>query len=60
VFLTPKEFVHSPEALSRTYTTAEAEAYTRWLAAHHYENFHVASLLLPKRLRQDFFNLYAY
>ena len=27
---------------------AEAERYTRWLATHHYENFHVASWLLPR------------
>jgi squalene synthase HpnC len=39
---------------------AEAEAYTRWLATHHYENFHVVSFLLPKRLHQDFYNVYAY
>lgn len=35
-------------------------AYTRWLATHHYENFHVVSLFLPKRLHQDFFNVYSY
>jgi squalene synthase HpnC len=39
---------------------AEAQAYTRWLATHHYENFHVVSFLLPKRLHQDFYNVYAY
>src|SRR5882762_4165772 len=39
---------------------AEAERYTRWLATHHYENFNVASWLLPKRLHQHFYNLYAY
>ena len=39
---------------------AEAERYTRWLAAHHYENFHVATWLLPRRLRQHFCNVYAY
>jgi squalene synthase HpnC len=38
----------------------QAERYTRWLARHHYENFVVASWLLPRRLRQHFFNLYAY
>ena len=38
----------------------EAEEYTRWLARHHYENFNVASWLLPRRLHQHFFNLYAY
>ncbi|HKM65525.1 MAG TPA: squalene synthase HpnC [Candidatus Acidoferrum sp.] len=39
---------------------AEAQAYTRWLATHHYENFKVASWLLPKELHQHFYNLYAY
>ncbi|MCU1341249.1 MAG: Squalene synthase HpnC [Candidatus Acidoferrum typicum] len=39
---------------------AEAERYTRWFATHHYENFNVASWLLPKRLHQHFYNLYAY
>jgi squalene synthase HpnC len=58
--LAPKEFVYSPEALSDKYTIPEAEAYTRWLATHHYENFHVVSFLLPKRLHQDFYNVYAF
>src|ERR1700682_3531823 len=39
---------------------AEAERYTRWLATHHYENFNVASWLLPQHLQQHFYNLYAY
>jgi squalene synthase HpnC/squalene synthase HpnD len=39
---------------------AEAERYTRWLATHHYENFPVVSWLLPRRLHQHFFNVYAY
>jgi squalene synthase HpnC len=37
-----------------------AREYTRWLATHHYENFNVASWLLPKELHQHFYNLYAY
>jgi squalene synthase HpnC/squalene synthase HpnD len=37
-----------------------AERYTRWLATHHYENFNVVSWLLPPRLHQHFYNLYAY
>ncbi len=37
-----------------------AQRYTRWLATHHYENFNVASWLLPKELHQHFYNLYAY
>ena len=39
---------------------SEAERYTRWLATHHYENFNVVSWLLPRRLHQHFYNLYAY
>lgn len=60
MLLPPREFLFSPEALSRAYSKAEAEEYTRWLATHHYENFHVATFLLPKRLHQDFYNVYAY
>ncbi len=41
-------------------SSAEAERYTRWLATHHYENFNVVSWLLPRRLHQDFYNVYAY
>ena len=41
-------------------TVSEALSYTRWLATHHYENFHVVSWLLPKRLHQDFYNVYSY
>ena len=58
--LAPREFVHSPDALAQSYSIAEAEAYTRWLATSHYENFHVVSFLLPRRLHQDFYNVYAY
>ena len=60
VFLPPKEFVLSREALSRPYSLREAQAYTRWLATRHYENFPVVSLLLPRRLHQDFYNVYAF
>jgi squalene synthase HpnC len=59
-FLAPAEFVRSTEALNHSFTPAQAETYTRWLATHHYENFHVVSFLLPKRLHQDFFNVYSY
>ena len=38
----------------------EAQAYCRHLARTHYENFSVATWFLPKKLRQDFFNVYAY
>ena len=59
-FLPPASFVRTPEALGRTWSPAEGRAYTRWLATNHYENFHVVSFLLPKRLHQDFYNVYAY
>jgi len=37
-----------------------AQQYTRHLARHHYENFSVVSWLLPRRLHQHFYNVYAY
>src|SRR5690242_10546631 len=46
--------------MDREWSHSEATAYTRWLATHHYENFHVVSFLLPKRLHQDFYNVYAF
>src|SRR6202166_582792 len=39
---------------------AEAHEYCRQLARSHYENFSVATWFLPKELRQDFLNVYAY
>jgi squalene synthase HpnC len=38
----------------------EAREYCRHLARTHYENFSVATWFLPKHLRQDFLNVYAY
>jgi len=38
----------------------EAREYCSRLARSHYENFSVASWFLPRRLRQHFFNVYAY
>ena len=38
----------------------QAREYTRWLATHHYENFHVVTFLLPRELHQDFYNVYAF
>ena len=38
----------------------EAHEYCAHLARTHYENFSVATWFLPKRLRQHFFNVYAY
>src|SRR5258706_7159434 len=52
----PPEYAIPAEAPSE----AEAREYCQRLARSHYENFSVASWFLPKRLRQDFFNVYAY
>src|ERR671924_1676636 len=38
----------------------EAELYCQRLARTHYENFSVATWFLPRRLRQHFYNVYAY
>ncbi len=38
----------------------ESQQYCRNLARTHYENFSVATWFLPKHLRQDFVNVYAY
>jgi squalene synthase HpnC len=56
-FLQPKDFVRAPE---RSWTLLESLSYTRWLATSHYENFNVVSFLLPKKLHQDFYNIYSY
>src|SRR5580692_6967750 len=41
-------------------TLEEAREYCRRLARTHYENFSVATWFLPRKLRQDFLNVYAY
>src|SRR4051812_31991725 len=46
----------TPTPVSR----GQAEAYCRSLARRHYENFPVVSWMLPKGLRQHFYNVYAY
>ncbi len=45
---------------ARAATPAEAAQYCRRLAQQHYENFTVASLLLPRELRPHFHAIYAY
>jgi squalene synthase HpnC len=47
-------------ASARAQDVAAAQAQTRRLAATHYENFSVISFLLPRHLRQDFCNIYAF
>lgn len=56
----PENFELRAHAPSDGCSVAEAQAYTRWLATHHYENFNVASWLLPRELHQHFYNVYAY
>lgn len=48
---------HPPE---KALTPRRARKYCRKLARRHYENFTVASFLLPRRLKQHFYNVYAY
>ncbi len=45
---------------SRAPSLPEAYTYCERLARSHYENFSVATWFLPRRLRQHFFNVYAY
>jgi squalene synthase HpnC len=45
---------------SRAPSLQEAQEYCAKLARTHYENFSVATWFLPARLRQHFFNVYAY
>src|SRR5215469_1003619 len=45
---------------ARPCSLPEAYSYCERLARSHYENFSVATWFLPKRLRQHFFNVYAY
>jgi squalene synthase HpnC len=52
----PPEYAIPEEAPS----LEDAQAYCRRLARSHYENFSVATWFLPERLRQHFYNIYAY
>ncbi len=60
MYLGPTAFLASPEQSGRRWQIEESLRYTRWLATHHYENFQVVSFLLPKRLHQDFYNVYSF
>src|SRR6202045_3313473 len=60
VLLAPTAFLASSEAREREWSLESSLAYTRWLATHHYANFQVVSFLLPKRLHQDFYNVYSF
>ncbi|WP_437203317.1 squalene synthase HpnC [Planctomicrobium sp. SH664] len=49
-----------PTAHTAAPSLPDAESYCRSLARAHYENFPVASLLLPRSLHQPFYNVYAF
>lgn len=51
---------YGPQASYPAFGPAEARAYCSRLARTHYENFTVASFLLPRHLLRHFHNIYAY
>src|ERR1051326_5843494 len=50
----------TPYSVDRAYSPEEARDYCARLAKSHYENFLVASLFVPRPLKQHFYNVYAY
>jgi squalene synthase HpnC len=52
--------LYGPDSAVRAVSLNEAHTYCRRLARNHYENFTVASWLLPRNLRQHMANVYAY
>ncbi|MFI4874959.1 MAG: squalene/phytoene synthase family protein, partial [Blastopirellula sp. JB062] len=51
---------YGPDAQHEPVTLAAATAYCQQLTKNHYENFTVASWLLPRELRSHFAHIYAY
>lgn len=49
-----------PESSHSVPSLGDAQSYCRRLATSHYENFPIVNVLLPRRLHQHFFNVYAY
>jgi squalene synthase HpnC len=49
-----------PSSSNPSMDLGQAKKYCKSLAQRHYENFSVASWLVPAAFRQDFFNIYAY
>lgn len=49
-----------PDAQPPAVSLVEAQDYCRVLATGHYENFPLVSWLLPRRLHQHFYNVYAF
>ena len=60
VLATPAFQQYGPAGHAPPLTLAAAEAYCRELTKRHYENFTVASWMLPRDLRQPFANVYSY
>ena len=58
--LQPIEFVADHGTEFSAWSLSDSLNYTRRLARSHYENFQLVSWLLPRRLHQDFFNVYAF
>lgn len=56
----PLEFLERYGTSFPAWSLADSRRYTRELAKEHYENFLVASAWLPRQLRQDYCNVYAY
>ena len=58
--LFPVEFLKLHGTEFPAWSPEESRRYTRLLARRHYENFPLVSLLAPRRLRQDYCNVYAF
>lgn len=56
----PLEFLAKHGRQFPAWSPVAARNYARQLTRDHYENFTVASVLLPRRLRQDYCNVYAF
>lgn len=56
----PKAFLEKHGTDFPAWDLEDSRRYTRLLARTHYENFLVASWLVPRSLRQDYCNVYAY
>ena len=50
----------SPYRVKVPYSADDARKYCERLARSHYENFLVATLFVPRKLKQHFYNVYAY
>ena len=58
--LFPLQFLQRHGTRFPAWSLDESRRYTRALTKAHYENFTVAGLLVPRHLRQDYCNVYAY